>query len=97
MFLFIYINMYHLLTRLTVTRDTPNKGRQFYGCSKPISESDRCNFFLWADDQPGSTGPSQTTQFNNRANIQNNNGRLNNSYRARPGNSKYTYLLCSMI
>lgn len=72
-----------------MTRDTPNKGRQFYGCSKPVSASDRCNFFLWADDPPPSSGPPQTMQFNDRANIQNNNGRTNNAYRARFGNSKY--------
>lgn len=66
-----------------MTRDTPNKGRQFYGCSKSVSAPDRCNFFLWADDQP-SSGPPQTMHFNNRANIQN-----NNAYRARFGNSKY--------
>lgn len=73
--------------RLTVTRDTPNKGRQFYGCTKPISTPDRCTFFLWADDQPGSSGPPPPSQFNNRPNYQNNNGRSNNSYRARGGNS----------
>lgn len=72
--------------RLTVNKETANKGRQFYGCLKPISAPDRCNFFLWADDQPVLSGPSQT-QFNNRSNISNNNGRMNNSFRARAGNS----------
>ncbi|XP_025418842.1 DNA topoisomerase 3-alpha [Sipha flava] len=71
---------------LTVTRETPNKGRQFYGCSKPISAPDRCNFFLWADDQPVATG--HQAQFNNRSNTQNNNRPMNNSYRARPGNNQ---------
>lgn len=32
----------------TVQKDGPNKGRQFYSCSKPIGEG--CNFFKWADD-----------------------------------------------
>jgi len=74
---------------LTVTRETPNKGRQFYGCSKPITASDRCTFFLWADNQPvpPPSGPRQNTQVNNRTNVPNNNGRMNNSYRARGGNS----------
>jgi len=76
---------------LTVSRATVNKGRQFYGCSKPITASDRCTFFLWADDQP-MPQPSdryQNTQFNNRNNDNtNNNGRMNNSYRARGGNNQ---------
>jgi DNA topoisomerase-3 len=41
--------------RLTVQKDTPNRGRQFYACSKPQNE--RCNFFKWADDtNPGDDG-----------------------------------------
>lgn len=32
---------------LTVRKEGPNKGRQFYKCS-----SSTCNFFLWADEQP---------------------------------------------
>lgn len=34
--------------QLTVRRDGPNKGRQFYKCPKP----DECKFFQWADEQP---------------------------------------------
>lgn len=75
------------LTRLTVTRETANKGRQFYGCSKPISATDRCTFFLWADDQPMPAAGRPNTQFNNRNNGQNNYGQMNNSYRARAINS----------
>ena len=41
--------------RLTVQKDSPNRGRQFYACSKPQHE--RCNFFKWADDiNPGDDG-----------------------------------------
>ncbi|XP_021921836.1 DNA topoisomerase 3-alpha [Zootermopsis nevadensis] len=41
--------------RLTVQKDGPNKGRQFYACQKPQHE--RCNFFKWADDTiPGDDG-----------------------------------------
>lgn len=32
---------------LTVRKDGPNQGRQFYKCS-----AGTCNFFLWADEQP---------------------------------------------
>jgi hypothetical protein len=34
--------------RLTVQKDNPNKGRQFYTCPKPQHEC--CNFFKWAND-----------------------------------------------
>lgn len=46
-------------TLLTVRKDGPNQGRQFYKCN-----SGSCNFFLWAD-QPGlqpSQGPSLSAQ-----------------------------------
>ncbi|NXV02190.1 TOP3A topoisomerase, partial [Cettia cetti] len=38
---------------LTVRKDGPNKGRQFYKCA-----SSTCNFFLWADEQPQDRGPA---------------------------------------
>lgn len=44
---------------LTVRKDGPNQGRQFYKCS-----SSACNFFLWADEQPqdrGTTAPRSST------------------------------------
>ena len=34
--------------QLTVQKEGPNKGRQFYGCQKPRDQS--CGFFQWADD-----------------------------------------------
>ncbi|KAK3584994.1 hypothetical protein CHS0354_037368 [Potamilus streckersoni] len=34
---------------LTVQKEGPNKGRQFYGCSKPRDQS--CGFFQWADEE----------------------------------------------
>lgn len=46
---------------LTVRKDGPNKGRQFYKCS-----SSTCNFFLWADEQPqdgGTVAPRSSTGF----------------------------------
>ena len=36
----------------TVQKEGPNKGRQFYTCSKPREE--QCGFFEWADDVPAS-------------------------------------------
>lgn len=74
----------YYLFRLTVNKETANKGRQFYGCSKSISASDRCTFFLWAD-QPTSNGPSNTQPNNTRTNTH--IGRMDNSYRARLENS----------
>lgn len=38
---------------LTVQKEGPNKGRQFYGCSKPRGEG--CNFFQWADENSGTS------------------------------------------
>ena len=38
--------------RRTVQKEGPNKGRQFYTCSKP--REDQCGFFEWADDIPPS-------------------------------------------
>jgi DNA topoisomerase-3 len=41
--------------RLTVQKDSPNRGRQFYACSK--QQHARCNFFKWADNiNPGDDG-----------------------------------------
>lgn len=34
---------------LTVKKQGPNCGRQFYKCARPFGEQ-TCNFFLWADD-----------------------------------------------
>ncbi|KAI8796900.1 DNA topoisomerase 3-alpha [Biomphalaria glabrata] len=39
---------------LTVQKQGPNTGRQFYGCSKPREQS--CGFFQWADDSATSSG-----------------------------------------
>ncbi|KAL3875514.1 hypothetical protein ACJMK2_033460 [Sinanodonta woodiana] len=50
---------------LTVKKEGPNKGRQFYKCS-----NSGCNFFLWADEAPagsgGSGSQSQTYSSNPR-------------------------------
>lgn len=50
---------------LTVMKDTPNKGRKFYGCVAP------CNFFKWADDiASAATAPSTSSASNSDANAQ---------------------------
>ncbi|UYV73675.1 TOP3A [Cordylochernes scorpioides] len=36
---------------LTVRKEGPNKGRQFYKCSE--AQGSQCNFFKWADEVPG--------------------------------------------
>ncbi|RYP02675.1 hypothetical protein DL764_005665 [Monosporascus ibericus] len=36
--------------QFTVRRETPNKGRSFYGCPKKRSEGNQCDLFLWAED-----------------------------------------------
>ncbi|GBF99454.1 hypothetical protein Rsub_11940 [Raphidocelis subcapitata] len=33
-----------------------NQGRQFFACSKPRDQADRCPFFKWADELPGGGG-----------------------------------------
>lgn len=39
----------------TVSKDGPNKGRQFWGCSKDFNASDKCNFFEWMDSDASGT------------------------------------------
>ena len=48
--------MYHFILSphsLTVNKEGTNKGRQFFGCSKPRDQG--CGFFQWAD-QDGNQG-----------------------------------------
>ncbi|KAJ8679286.1 hypothetical protein QAD02_015073 [Eretmocerus hayati] len=40
--------------KLTVNKEGPNKGRQFYGC--PQGPNSTCNFFQWAEDTGGGSG-----------------------------------------
>ena len=35
----------------TVQKEGPNKGRHFLACSKPQSDSSKCEFFEWCDDK----------------------------------------------
>lgn len=44
----IECNCNQAATLRTVSKDGPNKGRQFYSCAKPMGQN--CNFFKWADD-----------------------------------------------
>ncbi|KAB7500912.1 DNA topoisomerase 3-alpha [Armadillidium nasatum] len=52
--------------KLTVRKEGPNTGRQFYKCSKHQHES--CNFFLWADDD------EKQSLSSNRTGVDNNSG-----------------------
>uniref|UniRef100_H2Z239 DNA topoisomerase n=1 Tax=Ciona savignyi TaxID=51511 RepID=H2Z239_CIOSA len=50
---------------LTVRREGPNTGRQFYKCSK---QSGGCDFFLWADDRQSPRQPATPpTSFSNHS------------------------------
>lgn len=40
--------MYISCHRFTSKKEGPNKGRKFFGCSRPKGKG--CNFFEWADD-----------------------------------------------
>eukprot|EP00795_Rhopilema_esculentum_P009199 gene9199-16873_t len=44
---------------LTVRKDGPNQGRQFYKCGN----DNKCNFFLWADDGQTNTGTRNAGAF----------------------------------
>ncbi|XP_023945939.1 DNA topoisomerase 3-alpha [Bicyclus anynana] len=43
--------------KLTVRKEGPNKGRQFYGC--PKDGTARCSFFKWADEETNTEWGSQ--------------------------------------
>lgn len=44
----------------TVQKEGPNKGKQFYTCSKPREH--QCRFFEWADNVPPSSVQSYSTR-----------------------------------
>ena len=49
------LNFYDtIMYRLTVNKEGPNKGREFYAC--PKGRGNGCNFFQWADEQDGGQG-----------------------------------------
>ncbi|KFM78016.1 DNA topoisomerase 3-alpha, partial [Stegodyphus mimosarum] len=51
---------------LTVRKEGPNTGRQFYKCSE-MAEDKRCGFFLWKDDES-----AQSSQMNSHQRPENN-------------------------
>ncbi|XP_041363021.1 DNA topoisomerase 3-alpha-like isoform X2 [Gigantopelta aegis] len=77
---------------LTVQKDGPNKGRQFYTCSQPPDQ--RCRFFQWADEN---TGP--TTGGNTGWPQAGNGGRKRNASAqdAAPQRKKKSCSLCGQI
>ncbi|XP_043503570.1 DNA topoisomerase 3-alpha isoform X1 [Polistes fuscatus] len=50
--------------QLTVKKDGPNKGRQFYKCEKP--QGSGCDFFLWASDRPQEENTINHNNHNNQ-------------------------------
>lgn len=63
----------------TVFKDGPNKGRQFYACSKPMGQS--CKFFQWTDEPAtGSSNGNNLSSNNSFGNNGNNNNSRNNSF-----------------
>lgn len=50
--------------KLTVHKEGPNKGRQFYGCAKDFSS--KCNFFKWADESGSRPGPARPAPVSSR-------------------------------
>jgi len=46
--------------RLTVAKQGPNKGRQFYACAQPKGQG--CNYFVWANDDPHQQNGEQRSQ-----------------------------------
>ncbi|KAG5887194.1 hypothetical protein JTB14_016680 [Gonioctena quinquepunctata] len=50
---------------LTVRKDGPNKGRNFYKCA-----GDSCDFFLWAPDPDGGSGSNNQRQNNQSSELQ---------------------------
>ncbi|XP_047360172.1 DNA topoisomerase 3-alpha isoform X1 [Vespa velutina] len=51
--------------QLTVRKDGPNQGRQFYKCAQP--QGSGCNFFLWASDRPQEENTTNRNQISNQS------------------------------
>ncbi|XP_057324309.1 DNA topoisomerase 3-alpha [Microplitis mediator] len=71
-------NCHEPAVKLTVKKEGPNKGRQFYKCAKPQGSS--CEFFLWATDGPvnesgSAPPPSRNRNDDNQMRPQNNHSK----------------------
>jgi hypothetical protein len=80
-----------LCFRLTVFKEGPNKGRQFYRCSQGSSSA--CNFFQWLDDEAGSSsGQSSrvTTMTRGRGRVRSGGSRGMNSTGSAPTRPRAT-------
>ncbi|KAI4501555.1 hypothetical protein M0802_003432, partial [Mischocyttarus mexicanus] len=53
-----------LAIQLTVRKDGPNQGRQFYKCAKHHGSG--CDFFLWASDRPQEENTINHNNYNNQ-------------------------------
>ena len=47
----------------------PNRGREFYTCSKLYDDSEKCSFFEWADTSSGVNLSLNNTQSENSAGV----------------------------
>ncbi|XP_040569735.1 DNA topoisomerase 3-alpha isoform X2 [Lepeophtheirus salmonis] len=43
-------NCGNLAIKKTVSKEGPNKGREFWVCSKPFGSNEKCQFFKWTDE-----------------------------------------------
>lgn len=80
--------------QLTVRKEGPNTGRQFYKCSGR-NDTD-CNFFLWADQEP----PPASSQESNRRNTSTTNTtfhKFRNNSDSRSGMSDDVLCKCGQI
>lgn len=78
----IMCQCHELANLLTVRKEGPNKGRQFYKCAKP--QGSGCDFFLWASDKPGE---QNMTNNNNQFNQTSNSFRMTQSRTQQPSTS----------
>lgn len=46
--------------RLTVVKESPNKGKQFYVCAQPINQ--KCTFYKWAKEKSSVGSVTKTSR-----------------------------------
>ncbi|XP_036143952.1 DNA topoisomerase 3-alpha isoform X2 [Monomorium pharaonis] len=78
--------------KLTVSKDGPNKGRQFYGCPKGMNST--CKFFKWADD--GDAGHENMDWTNSMTGGRRNTGHNKGNALKRPTGAKRKCGNCGM-
>ncbi|KAK2586300.1 hypothetical protein KPH14_001550 [Odynerus spinipes] len=81
----IMCQCHELAIKLTVRKNGPNQGRQFYKCAKP--QGSTCDFFLWASDRPEE---QNTTNYDNQFNQTSSNVGMTQNRTQQPGTSTNT-------